>query len=181
MWKFKVLAIIAILALVVLLILDRKYVPDLQADLTRLDAQKMVVANKLATAKILQENLRHVRELVFQNMEVKGFVDSVTIETQLFRFLTESVQDLKLKLISVKPLTPFTTGRVTTYPYEVEVEGDFFKFGELCSKFENSRRIINLKDFQVDLTQSNEMTDEYPPNRNQAVKIQMTLETFWVK
>jgi hypothetical protein len=40
---------------------------------------------------------------------------------------------------------------VTTYGYNLEIEGDFFKFGELCAKLENSRRILSLETFEVSL------------------------------
>ena len=68
-----------------------------------------------------------------------------------FDFLTTCINDLKLKLVSVKPARPDTLGRITTYAYDIELEGDFFTFGELCAKFENSRRIIAVESFEVDL------------------------------
>ena len=181
MWKAKVLLIYVGLATVGSLAMDRWYMPSLREQITKAETEKLLVANRLATARIIQENLHHVRDLIFQNMEVRGYVDTLGVETRLFQFLTESVQDLKLTLISVKPVHPRVEGRITTYPYEIEVEGDFFKFGELCSKYESSRRIISLKDFEVDLIDQTDNIDKRLKNQNQPVKIKMTIETYWVK
>jgi Tfp pilus assembly protein PilO len=181
MWKAKALLAYVGIAALGSIAMDRWYMPKLHSEILQVEAEKLVVANQLTTARIIQENLHHVRDLVFQNMEVRGYVDSLGVETSLFHFLTESVQDLKLTLIGVKPIPPRIEGRLTTFPYEVEVEGDFFKFGELCSKFENSRRIISLKDFEVDLVNASENIDERLKSKNQPVKIKMTLEAYWVK
>lgn len=161
--------------------LDRFYLPRLAKELKETEEKTVALANKLNTARIIQENLHHVRDLVFQNMEVPGYKDTLGVETSLFRFLTESIQDLKLDLVSVKPLPPRVKGRITVFPYEIEVEGDFFKFGELCSKYENSRRIINLRDFKVELINASDDITERMKNLNQPVSIKMSIETYWVK
>lgn len=114
-----------------------------------LEKERIITSNQLATAKIVSENLNHVRDLVFSNMDFAGHKDSVSQETMLFDFLTSCVNDLKMRLISVRPLNPTVNGRVTTYGYEIQLEGDYFSFGEFCSKLENSRRVLALTAFQV--------------------------------
>jgi hypothetical protein len=114
-----------------------------------LEKQRIVTSNQLATAKIVSENLNHVRDLVYRNMEFAGQKDSVPQQSMLFDFLTSCVGDLKMRLVSVKPIPPSTLGRVTSYGYDIELEGDFFSFGELCSKLENSRRVMALTSFEV--------------------------------
>jgi hypothetical protein len=130
---------------------DKLFISKLEPQFLEIEKQRIVTSNKLATAKIVYENLNHVRELVFENMDFPGQEDSIAHETIFFEFLTTCVNDLKLKLISMKPLRPETVGLITTYSYDLELEGDFFKFGELCAKFENSRRIISLASFDVSL------------------------------
>ncbi|MDB5103248.1 MAG: hypothetical protein JWP91_937 [Fibrobacteres bacterium] len=115
-----------------------------------LEKERIVTSNQLATAKIVSENLNHVRELVYGNMEFAGQKDSVSYESVLFDFLTSCVSDLKMRLVSVRPFTPTTLGRVTTYGYDIQLEGDFFSFGELCSKLENSRRVMAMTSFDVE-------------------------------
>jgi hypothetical protein len=114
-----------------------------------IEKERIVTSNQLATAKIVSENLKHVRELVFDNLEFAGQKDSISQETELFDFLTSCVNDLKMRLVSVRPTRPETVGRVTTSSYEIQLEGDFFSFGELCSKFENSRRVMAITSFEV--------------------------------
>ncbi len=128
---------------------DRLYLARFEKEFMELEKLRIVTSNKLATAKIVYENLNHVRDLVFENMDFPGQKDSIPHESVFFDFLTTCINDLKLKLVSVTPARPVTSGKITTYGYNIVVEGDFFKFGELCSKFENSRRIISLESFEV--------------------------------
>lgn len=114
-----------------------------------LERQRIVTSNQLATAKIVSENLNHVRDLVYRNLAFAGQNDTVSHETLLFDFLTSCVNDLKMRLVSVRPSQPTTSGRVTTYGYDIVLEGDFFSFGELCSKFENSRKVMAMTSFKV--------------------------------
>lgn len=114
-----------------------------------LEKQRIVTSNQLATAKIVSENLNHVRDLVFDNMQFAGQKDSASQEAMMFDFLTSCVNDLKMRLISVRPLRPTSKGRVTTTGFDIELEGDFFSFGEFCSKVENSRRLLALTSFEV--------------------------------
>jgi hypothetical protein len=101
-----------------------------------------------------------VRDLVQKNMVFPGQKDSVSHETIFFDFVTTCVNDLKMKLISCRPAVPQTTGAITTYGYDLELEGDFFTLGELCAKFENSRRIISLTSFEVSLAETQSLGEE---------------------
>jgi hypothetical protein len=140
-----------ILILIAFIVVDRMLVATFEPTFKKLETQRIITSNKLASAKIVYENLNHVRDLVQKNMIFPGQKDSVTHETIFFDFVTTCVNDLKMKLISCRPAIPQTTGAITTYGYDLELEGDFFTLGELCSKFENSRRIIALTTFDVSL------------------------------
>jgi hypothetical protein len=155
------------------------YVSKLKGKFIELEKKRIVTSNKLATAKIVHENLNHVRDLVFKNMDFPGQKDSISHETHFFEFVTSCVNDLKLKLLSVKPKRPATKDRITTYSYDIEVEGDFFSYGELCSKFENSRRLVTLRAFSVTLMEKDEKTAGGPENKRISVK--MLLDTYRVK
>jgi Tfp pilus assembly protein PilO len=112
-------------------------------------------------------------------MDFPGQNDTVPHETHFFDFVTTCVNDLKLELISVKPKRPVKKGRITTYSYDIEIEGDFFKFGELCSKFENSRRIVALETYEVQLVDGRERSRGGPENK--LVKVKMNVDTYRVK
>ncbi len=173
----KMLLAFVILITVGVIIADRLYLAKFQETFKNVEKQRIIVSNKLATAKIVQENLNHVRDLVFKNMDFAGQPDTASHESVFFDFVTSCVNDLKLKLVSVKPIRPITADRVTTFGYDIEIEGDFFRFGELCAKFENSRRIISIESFEVDLT---DVSDELKTN-NKGVKIKMRVNTYRVK
>lgn len=158
-----------------------------------LERQRIVTSNQLATAKIVSENLNHVRDLVYQNLEFAGQKDSVSQDGQLFDFLTQCVNDLKMRLVSVHPIAPITAGRVTTYGYDIMLEGDFFSFGELCSKLENSRKVISLASFEVEQQgrEKDAAPDEKPAKgkapaaapapARKSIGIRMHIDTFRVQ
>ncbi|MBN1982867.1 MAG: type 4a pilus biogenesis protein PilO [Chitinivibrionales bacterium] len=173
------LLLIAILLSVGAVIADKLYVSKLEKKFLELEKQRIVTSNKLATAKIVQENLNHVRDLVLKNMEFPNQKNPAMHESHFFDFITTCINDLKLKLVSVKPLAPVEKGRITVYGYDIEIEGDFFKFGELCSKFENSRRIVTLESFSVDLLAPNEEVRKAEESKK--IKIVMRVNTYRVK
>ncbi|MCL2688672.1 MAG: type 4a pilus biogenesis protein PilO [Chitinispirillia bacterium] len=177
-----ILLVLMIAAFIGAVAADRYHMPKFKQEFSKVEKQRVITSNKLTTAKIVQENLNHVRELVFNNMDFPGQPDTVDHETLLYNFITTCLNDLKLKLVSFKPVTPVTAGRVTTYGYDVEIEGDFFKFGELCAKFENSRRIMAIESFDVDLITDNRNQD--PKASAAAVKdirVKMRINTFRIQ
>jgi hypothetical protein len=173
-----------LLLLVIVLIVgaiaaDRLYLAKAQDRFLTVEKQRVVTSNKLTTAKIVYENLNHVRDLVFKNMDFPGQKDSLTPETIFFDFVTTCINDLKMKVVSVKPGKPIVNGNITTFPYDIEMEGDFFKFGELCSKFENSRRIISIESFNVAL--SDGRGGIYTGAGNKGIRVTMRVNTYRVK
>jgi Tfp pilus assembly protein PilO len=179
MKKEPILLVFVLLATVAIVLADTLYVSGLRKKFMQLERQRIITSNKLATARIVHENLNHVRDMVLENMDFPGQKDTITHETHLFEFITTCVNDLKLKLVSVKPKRPETSGRITTYTYNIEVEGDFFSFGELCAKFENSRRIIALQSYSVSLLDKGETLAGAPEHKKIAIK--MHLDTYRIK
>jgi hypothetical protein len=142
------MAIIAVLFLAAIAV-DRFYLTGFKPQFNALEQERIVTANQLASARIVYENLDHVRDLVFQNMEFPRQKDTVSPESACFDFFTECANDLKLKIVSLAPTPPVSNGRITASGYDLELEGDFFKFGELCAKVENSRRLMSIESFNV--------------------------------
>jgi hypothetical protein len=160
------------------LLTDQLYVKKLKAQFLTLEKERIETTNGLATARIVHENLKHVRDLVFNNMDFPNNRDSVDHEAHVFDFITTCINDLKLTLVSVKPLRPQVDGRITTQAYDIEMTGDFFKFGELCSKFENSRRIISLESYSVGLSDRDEKMEGGPVHKG--IKVTMRINTYRV-
>jgi hypothetical protein len=184
------LALMAVAAIGVIpadLFYTSRFVPRFKA----IEKERIVTSNQLATAKIVSENLHHVRDLVYQNMDFAGQKDSLSHEARIFDFLTECVNDLKMRLVYVHPQAPTTQGRVTTYGYDIGLEGDFFSFGELCSKIENSRRVMAMTSFEVTQGESERMAAEPAPSKGKpaaaapaprrTVVIRLHLDTYRVR
>lgn len=176
-----VILVIVLLLIVGVVTADRMYVSKFTERFKEIEKQRIITSNKLATAKIVHENLYHVRDLVLRNMILKEVNDTVNFETELFQFLTTCINDLKLKLIEVSPGRPSKKDRVETLIYDVEIEGDFFNFGELCAKLENSRRIISLKTYSVVLAEKDKgKRKNNKLNKNNRIRVKMGLETYLI-
>jgi hypothetical protein len=165
-----------------------RFVPRFQ----EFEKERIITSNQLATAKIVSENLNHVRDLVFRNMAFAGQKDSVSHDAVLFEFLTTCMNDLKMKLISVRPSTPSMQDRVTINGYDIVLQGDFFRFGEFCSKLENSQRLLAVTSFEV--SQYRKATEAAAPAKpgkaadpreatpeSHGVAIKLHLDTFLVR
>ncbi len=176
----KEVAILAIIgaAIVAAIVADQLFLTRYKRDFADLERHWITTANQLATAKILHENLNHVRELVFENMDFTAQTDTISHQRRFFEFLTECVNDLKLQLISIEPVRPEAKGRIITYGYNLELEGDFFSLGELCAKFENSRRIVALDNFEVGLARG---AENHASRKGQNVRMKMRVNTFRVR
>jgi Tfp pilus assembly protein PilO len=175
------LAVVAA-AFVAAFVADRMYMPKFKERFTETEKQRIITSNKLTTAKIVQENLNHVRGLVFDNMDFPGQPDTVDHETVFYNFITTCLNDLKLKLVSFRPERPTIDDRVTTYGYNVEIEGDFFKFGELCAKFENSRRIMSIESFDVSqISEADEEQGRKVQNENKGIRVTMRINTYRIR
>jgi len=172
--KGTILLVITAILFIATLGIDRFYLTGFKQQFNALEKERIVTANRLATAKIVYENLNHVRDLVFKNMEFPRQKDSAGPEAAYFDFITDCANDLKLKIISFAPTQPVVNGRITSSGYDLEVEGDFFKFGELCAKVENSRRLMAIESFKVEPSDSAASGDR----SHQGIKASMRIMTY---
>ena len=173
------LFIVTLFLLPAAILVDQMYVKNLKREFLKLEKERIETTNGLATAKIVHENLNHVRDLVFENIDFPNKRTKIDHEERVFDFITTCINDLKLTLVSVKPLRPQTNGLVTILGFDIEMTGDFFKFGELCAKFENSRRVFSLVSYKVSLDDKAETPRGAP--RNKAIKVTMRVNTFRVR
>jgi len=171
---------IAIVAIVVIGIggaaSEHFIVRKMQDEFKTLEKERLEITNCLATAKIVQENLNHVTDLMTKNMESSGDMTAATHESEFFKFITESVNDLKITLVATRPIRPVVSGDITTFGYELEFEADFFKLGELCAKFENSRRIISIEEFDVV-----QLDDKASNETAQNIRVTMKIQSYLIR
>ena len=89
----------------------------------------------------------------------------------------------------MKPVQPVVQGRITVYGYDLQLECDFFKFGELCAKFENNLNLISVESFDVvqaegvEATGGNKAASKSATinNGNKGIRVSMRINTFRVK
>jgi Tfp pilus assembly protein PilO len=170
---------VILLALVGVFVTDQFFIKKFRRQFVKLEKEFVITSNKLTTAKIVQDNINHVHDMVVQNMEFPGRDQKKERETQFYQYITGCMNNLKLKLVSLEQVEPVVKDRVTTHSYDLELEGDFFKFGELCSNFENSRRIITIESFEVWLIEEGQSDQQ--DARFQKIYVKMRINAFSIK
>lgn len=180
----QLLLIVLVLFAVAIIPADLLYASKFVSRFKAIEKERIVTSNQLATAKIVSENLSHVRELVFRNMDFPGQKEAISQESIVFEFLTTCINDLKMRLVSVTPQRPTHEGRVSTYGYDIQLEGDFFSLGEFFAKLENSQRVLAVTSFEVAKAGGAGTSDaklKAAPTGRHVVSIKMHLDTFRLK
>jgi Tfp pilus assembly protein PilO len=122
-----------------------------QPELIRsLDREVELKSEKLLSAQILAENLSGVTDLLRLNFAT-SLVDSTaqTASIPFLSFLTESMEDLEITLVSLRPDELKQDGQVLRVPYEVNMLATYRQLGEFFSLLERSTRLIEVAEFTI--------------------------------
>jgi hypothetical protein len=154
--NFKILLTVNIFILVAFLGFHIFLAQGLAEEIKDLEQKRIVKYNEYVSATILSENLNRVAKLINANMNIqigtkgkKGGKIPYS-RTVFYNFITQCLRDLKITLVNFEQVEPSVKGRVKHEPYVVQILCDFFRFGELVSKFENSEKIVSLDKFSVE-------------------------------
>ncbi len=130
-------------------------VRPLPDEIAALETIRVKKSNDLLGAKIVSENLSRVSRLINANMDIELDTSQTTrrwrryARTVFYDFVTECLNDLKIPLTNFDQLPIQAQAGANSESYKLEVLSDFFRFGELATKFENSEKIISLDRFDV--------------------------------
>jgi Tfp pilus assembly protein PilO len=116
-----------------------------------LDRRIHLENEKLISAEILAQEMRMVAELIERNLAVSS-QDSLAEDASIpfLNYLTNVLQDLDIKLISLEPKKRRTQVDHIKTPYGMSVECSYEDFGKLVTTLEKSERLITVESFLVD-------------------------------
>ncbi|MCX6640672.1 MAG: type 4a pilus biogenesis protein PilO [bacterium] len=123
-------------------------IPD---KITALDREIRSKNERLISAEILAQELDLVSTLIERNLALSA-QDSLAEDASMpfLDAVTQLLQDLDIKLISVEPKPRRTQLDHIKTPYDLTVECTYAKFGELVNKLEQSERLVTVESFSVD-------------------------------
>ncbi len=181
----KVFLLLSIFALLIFLAIDILLVSPINQEIIEVEKEKLKKTNELLSAKIVSKNMKRVRRLITINTEIEIIDESdhdiKSQYTDFYNFLTTCVNDLKIELVSIRPDKTFKVGRIQKSPYILSIRCDFFKLGELISKFENSERILSIPDMDIQEVELSENEKRTSPFGVHNLQVKMTILTNLIK
>lgn len=153
MKNIKLFLVLIVFLGLIFFFVDMLYITPINEEIITIEKEIIKKNNELLSAKIVSKNMKRVRKLISinTNIEIVGVLEKERKSqyTNFYSFLTTCINDLKIELMSIKPEENFKKGRVEKSPYILSIRCDFFKLGELISKFENSERILSIPELDI--------------------------------
>lgn len=115
-----------------------------------LDREIKIKSEKLLSAQILAENLSGVTGLIRLNFAT-SLADSTaqTASIPFLSFLTESMEELGITLVSLRPEELTQEGQVLRIPYEVNMLATYQQLGQFLALLERSTRLVEIVEFTI--------------------------------
>jgi Tfp pilus assembly protein PilO len=119
--------------------------------ITALDREIKSKNERLISAEILAQELDLTATLIERNLALSA-QDSLAEDASMpfLNAVTQQLQDLGIKLVSIEPKPRRTLVDHIKTPYELSIETTYAKFGEFVNKLEQSERLVTVESFTVD-------------------------------
>lgn len=125
--------------------------PDIPDRITRFDREIKGKNERLISAEILAQEMDMVARLIERNLALSA-QDSLAEDASMpfLNYVTELLQNLDIKLISMEPKRRRTQMDHIKTPYAMSVECSYEDFGQLVTLLEKSERLITVESFLID-------------------------------
>jgi len=124
-----------------------KHKPDIVSDLEE-DQEKE--NEKFITAQLLTSSLNRVYNLFELNLaESRTDKKNESSSIEFLDYLTDILNALEIKILSIEPKSSIKRGRNIYNPYEIDIKASYDKFGKLISRIEESRRLIQIDEINL--------------------------------
>lgn len=116
--------------------------PDIVADL---EIEQKNENEKFITAQLLSSSLNRVYNLFEFNL-AKNRTDKKNESSSIdfLDYLTDLLNELEIKILSIKPKSSINMGKNIYNPYEINIKASYDKFGKLILNLEKSLRLIEI-------------------------------------
>lgn len=122
-----------------------------QREIKYLHGEITTLQKRLISAQITTSELDQVKKLIEENVansEADTLAQGASLE--FLKDLTEVLDALGIKLITLEPMNPRYEGDFIETPYKMVIESTYKQFCELENKMEKSSRLISLTEFTLE-------------------------------
>ena len=121
--------------------------PDIIIDL-EIDQKK--ANEKFITAQLLSSSLNRVYQIFIQNLTFNNKGKSEKNDSLDFlNYLTDLLNKLEIKILSIKPKSSEKRGNNLYNPYEIDIKSSYEKFGKFITKLEQTTRLIEIEEITL--------------------------------
>ena len=121
--------------------------PDIIIDL-EIDQKK--ANEKFITAQLLSSSLNRAYQIFIQNLTFNNKGKSEKNDSLDFlNYLTDLLNKLEIKILSIKPKSSEKRGKNLYNPYEIDIKSSYEKFGKFITQLEQTIRLIEIEEITL--------------------------------
>ena len=121
--------------------------PDIIMDLGN-DQKK--ANEKFITAQLLSSSLNRVYQIFIQNLTFNNKGKSEKNDSiDFLNYLTDLLNKLEIKILSIKPKSNEKRGKNLYNPYEIDIKSSYEKFGKFITQLEQTTRLIEIEEITL--------------------------------
>ena len=121
--------------------------PDIIMDLG-IDQEK--ANEKFITAQLLSSSLNRVYQIFIQNLTFNNKGKSEKNDSiDFLNYLTDLLNKLEIKILSIKPKSSEKRGKNLYNPYEIDIKSSYEKFGKFITQLEQTTRLIEIEEITL--------------------------------
>ena len=121
--------------------------PDIIMDLG-IDQEK--ANEKFITAQLLSSSLNRVYQIFIQNLTFNNKGKSEKNDSiDFLNYLTNVLNKLEIKILSIKPKSSEKRGKNLYNPYEIDIKSSYEKFGKFITQLEQTTRLIEIEEITL--------------------------------
>ena len=121
--------------------------PDIIMDL-EIDQKK--ANEKFITAQLLSSSLNRVYQIFIQNLTFNNKGKSEKNDSiDFLNYLTDLLNKLEIKILSIKPKSSEKRGKNLYNPYEIDIKSSYEKFGKFITQLEQTTRLIEIEEITL--------------------------------
>ena len=105
---------------------------------------------KFITAQLLSSSLNRVYQIFIQNLTFNNKGKSEKNDSiDFLNYLTDLLNKLEIKILSIKPKSSEKRGKNLYNPYEIDIKSSYGKFGKFITQLEQTTRLIEIEEITL--------------------------------
>ena len=105
---------------------------------------------KFITAQLLSSSLNRVYQIFVQNLTFNNKGKSEKNDSiDFLNYLTDLLNKLEIKILSIKPKSSEKRGKNLYNPYEIDIKSSYEKFGKFITQLEQTTRLIEIEEITL--------------------------------